>query len=441
MARPRKENADYFSHDSGMRDDPKIKAVRNKYGFKGYAVWCYLLEVLTNADHFQIEWDDMQRELLAADFGLEGGGEELGEMVEYFRRLKLFRLDENGILRCVNLEKRLDGVVQDRKRKREWIEKRLKDTPEKLLNSNVSEVLDGNNEVLDRNNGVLDVKNHTKESKVKESKYNPIGLSKEEVANATSKKRAAKKGKGERGEDPKSKNAPKTPTEASTETLEGGVDRLYPEDEKTSQNANLGASPKSNPHTPETAPADQAPQPVSNRVRKEDEEEIPPTPPKEEEEEKKQRENVVANATTSKSGERSDETDEEAETKILYKHIIEAWNEETGGALGKLMMITGRRREMVRARIRETSVEDFFTMIHNAASSSFLRGESQRGWVANFDWCIKPNNYPKVLEGRYNDHEGEGVILPPNAKRVTDSSEGVDYRYIDFRELDKQHRR
>ena len=187
MARPRKENADYFSHDAGMRDDPKIKAVRNKYGFKGYAVWCYLLEVLTNADHFQIEWDDMLRELLAADFGLEGGGEELGEMVEYFRRLKLFRLDKNGILRCVNLEKRLDGVVQDRKRKRKWIEKRWKDTPEKLLNSNVSEVLDGNNEVLDRNNVVLDVKNHTKESKVKESKYNPIGLSKEEVANATSK--------------------------------------------------------------------------------------------------------------------------------------------------------------------------------------------------------------------------------------------------------------
>lgn len=376
MARPRKENADYFSHDSGMRDDPKIKAVRNKYGFKGYAVWCYLLEVLTNADHFQIEWDDMQRELLAADFGLEGGGEELGEMVEYFRRLKLFRLDENGILRCVNLEKRLDGVVQDRKRKREWIEKRWKDTPEKLLNSNVSEVLDGNNEVLDRNNGVLDVKNHTKESKVKESKDNPIGLSKEEVAKATSKKRAVKKGKGENGEDPKSKDVHQAPTEASTETLEGGEDKSYPEEKKTPQNANL-----------EPSGADEA-------------------------------------------------------KSIDYEAIKSRWNEETGGALGKLMMITGRRREMVRARIRETSVEDFFTMIHNAAASSFLRGESQRGWVANFDWCIKPNNYPKVLEGRYNDHsEGEGVILPPNAKRVTDSSEGVDYRYIDFRELDKQHRR
>lgn len=375
MARPRKENADYFSHDAGMRDDPKIKAVRNRYGFKGYAVWCYLLEVLTDADHFQIEWDDMQRELLAADFCLEGGGEELGEMVEYFRRLKLLRLDENGILRCVNLEKRLDGVVQDRKRKREWIEKRWKDSTEKLLNSNVSEVLDRNNEVLDRNNGVLDVQNHTKESKVKESKDNPIGLSKEEVAKATKKKRAEKKSKTKSGEDPKPKDAHKTPTEASTETLQGGVDIDCTEGEKTSQNANLRPSG-----------ADEA-------------------------------------------------------KSIDYEAIKSRWNEETGGALGKLMMITGKRREMVRARIRETSVDYFFTMIHNAATSSFLRGDNQRGWTATFDWCIKPNNYPKVLEGRYNDNEGEGMILPPNAKRVTDSSEGVDYRYIDFRELDKQHRR
>lgn len=199
---------------------------------------------------------------------------------------------------------------------------------------------------------------------------------KEEVANATSKKRAKEKGKGKSGEDPKPKNAPKTSTEALTETLRGGVDKSYPEGQKTPQNANL-----------EPSGADEA-------------------------------------------------------KSIDYEAIKSRWNEETGGALGKLVMITGRRREMVRARIRETSVDDFFTMIHNAAASSFLRGESQRGWVANFDWCIKPNNYPKVLEGRYNDNsEGEGVILPPNAKRVTDSSEGVDYRYIDFRELDKLHRR
>ena len=213
-----------------------------------------------------------------------------------------------------------------------------------------------------------------KRATTKEDK-NIRSLSEEEVAKATSKKRAAKKGKGESGEDPKPTDTPKSLTEASTETLESGVDRSHTEREKTPQSANL-----------EPSGADEA-------------------------------------------------------KSIDYEAIKSKWNEETGGALGKLVMITGRRREMVRARIRETSVEDFFTMIHNAAVSSFLRGESQRGWVANFDWCIRPNNYPKVLEGRYNDHEGEGVILPPNAKRVTDSSEGVDYRYIDFRELDKQHRR
>ena len=36
MARPKRYNADYFSHDSGMRDDPKVKALRNKFGIVSY---------------------------------------------------------------------------------------------------------------------------------------------------------------------------------------------------------------------------------------------------------------------------------------------------------------------------------------------------------------------------------------------------------------------
>jgi hypothetical protein len=34
MARPKRENADYFSHDTEMRNDPKVKYIRNAYGFE-----------------------------------------------------------------------------------------------------------------------------------------------------------------------------------------------------------------------------------------------------------------------------------------------------------------------------------------------------------------------------------------------------------------------
>ena len=217
--------------------------------------------------------------------------------------------------------------------------------------------------------------NHEKITPTKEDKKIRSKEDKEEVANATSKKRAAKNGKGESGEDLKPTDAPKAPTEASTETLEGEVDRLYHEGKKTPQSANLEPS----------------------------------------------------GAGEAKS--------------IDYEAIKSRWNEETGGALGKLVMITGRRREMVRARIRETSVEDFYTMIHNAATSSFLRGESQRGWVANFDWCIRPNNYPKVLEGNYRNIQNGSYGLDRNEEGgARDSSEGRDYtRYTDLSEYLREH--
>jgi len=46
MARPIKLNADYFSHDAGMRNHRKIKSVRQKFGINGYGIWCMLIEYL-----------------------------------------------------------------------------------------------------------------------------------------------------------------------------------------------------------------------------------------------------------------------------------------------------------------------------------------------------------------------------------------------------------
>ena len=68
MARPIKKNADYFSHDNGMRNDLRIKAVRRKFGNEGFAIWNYLLEVLTDSEDFKYEYNEINKELLSADF-------------------------------------------------------------------------------------------------------------------------------------------------------------------------------------------------------------------------------------------------------------------------------------------------------------------------------------------------------------------------------------
>jgi len=113
MARPKRLNADYFSHDSGMRDDPKIKALRNKFGITGYAVWCMMLEILTNSDHFKRSIDDIEIEILSADFGISP--ESFSEILSYMLRLKLLQTGDSGEYLSQKLTDRLQPVIDKRR--------------------------------------------------------------------------------------------------------------------------------------------------------------------------------------------------------------------------------------------------------------------------------------------------------------------------------------
>src|SRR3990167_3101128 len=86
MARPIKNNCDYFSHDSGMRNHRKVKAIRNNFK-NGYAIWVMILEYLTEADGNEFEYSDIEFELMAGDFGFPLA--EISEVVSFCVRLEL----------------------------------------------------------------------------------------------------------------------------------------------------------------------------------------------------------------------------------------------------------------------------------------------------------------------------------------------------------------
>lgn len=115
MPRPKKNNAAYFSHDADMRNDLKVKALRNKFGNDGYSVWCMLLEVLTDSDNFECKFDDLSKELLAADFNVTS--ELLTEVIYYSVILKLIIID-NGVIYCENHKKRFQPLIDKRERDR-----------------------------------------------------------------------------------------------------------------------------------------------------------------------------------------------------------------------------------------------------------------------------------------------------------------------------------
>ena len=153
MARPIKNNADYFSHDSDMRDDPKIKTLRRKYGLEGYAIWSMLLEVLTDSERFKYKNDDLSMEILAGDFDINK--QKLIEIINYLVKLELLNNGDN-YLECNQLTKRFSALISNRERDR-------------------SRVIDSENTSITSENQVDSGDNpHSKEEKSKEEKSKEV---------------------------------------------------------------------------------------------------------------------------------------------------------------------------------------------------------------------------------------------------------------------------
>ena len=114
MSRPIKDNADYFSHDTSMRDDPKIKALRRKFRHDGYSIWNMLLESITDSDNFRFKID---YEIAAGDFDIDPF--RLREIVEYCVTLGILQSDAG--MSCIwskTLDNRMAPLLSKRKRNR-----------------------------------------------------------------------------------------------------------------------------------------------------------------------------------------------------------------------------------------------------------------------------------------------------------------------------------
>lgn len=83
--------------------------------------------------------------------------------------------------------------------------------------------------------------------------------------------------------------------------------------------------------------------------------------------------------------------------------IQETWNSL---GLSQIKSIQGNRLKLLKTRLKEYGMESVLQAIENIKKSSFLKGQNKTSWVIAFDWFIKPNNFPKVLEENYTDKEG-----------------------------------
>jgi len=115
MARPRKENAEYFSHDTNMRSHRKIIALRWKFWIQWYAVYCMLLEHIWSCDFFISKRDDIEQEVIAGDFGVTVA--DLVDIVNFCGRMDLLQVQDWKIT-CGSLVDRLSDLIEKRNRER-----------------------------------------------------------------------------------------------------------------------------------------------------------------------------------------------------------------------------------------------------------------------------------------------------------------------------------
>lgn len=106
--------------------------------------------------------------------------------------------------------------------------------------------------------------------------------------------------------------------------------------------------------------------------------------------------------------------------KIDFAAIKEYWNtkhDQSGSVMRRLTLMSDQRKGNVRSRIREYggNVQMVYKAIDKAMASDFMNGKNGKGWVASFDWMMCPSNFPKVLEGNYDNEQPAGSQQPQSA--------------------------
>lgn len=111
--------------------------------------------------------------------------------------------------------------------------------------------------------------------------------------------------------------------------------------------------------------------------------------------------------------------------KIDFAAIKEYWNtkhDQSGSVMRRLTLMSDQRKCNVHSRIREYGgdVQMVYKAIDKAMASDFMNGKNGKGWVASFDWMMCPSNFPKVLEGNYDNEQPAGSQQPQAAAKAQD---------------------
>ena len=101
----------------------------------------------------------------------------------------------------------------------------------------------------------------------------------------------------------------------------------------------------------------------------------------------------------------------------LFKNLVEQWNTLENYGIKKLMTIWphGEQAREVVSLLNEFGIESFATCVAKIKNSDYLQGLTpNRKYPIDFDWFTDPENYSKVLQGKYDNR----MALPDKKSKV-----------------------
>lgn len=97
----------------------------------------------------------------------------------------------------------------------------------------------------------------------------------------------------------------------------------------------------------------------------------------------------------------------------------------------KVRAMSENRRKAINARLRTHGVDAIKEVFEKAENSDFLKGRNNKNWSANFDWLMKDGNFCKVLDGNYDNKNGQQNY----SQQTQQEEQPTKHRVIDWDNL------
>ncbi len=92
----------------------------------------------------------------------------------------------------------------------------------------------------------------------------------------------------------------------------------------------------------------------------------------------------------------------------VYLQIVGSYNKILGATLPQAKAINTKRKALIRSAWKDNPNTEFFVgLFSKVRNIPFLMGDNDKGWMADFDFILRPDKITKISEGSYKSNSNK----------------------------------